>query len=68
MADKNGQACYLESSHANNRKMYERRGFELRKEVFLQRETENVQLDIMVREPVKKVVVRGDGDSGVEVL
>ncbi|KAF2162539.1 hypothetical protein M409DRAFT_69112 [Zasmidium cellare ATCC 36951] len=64
MADDNGQACYLESSHASNRAMYERRGFELRKEVFLQRELkENVQLDIMVREPVRR-----DGDSGVEVL
>ncbi|KAK4494586.1 hypothetical protein PRZ48_013942 [Zasmidium cellare] len=63
MADDNGQACYLESSHASNRKMYERRGFEVRKEVFLQRETVNVQLDIMVREPVRR-----DGDSGVEVL
>lgn len=65
-ADREGKACYLESSHGRNRVMYEKRGFELRKEIFLQRETENVKMDVMVREPVGKGAM-GDGDSGVDV-
>lgn len=39
-------------------------GFELRKHVYLQREMEPVQLDIMVREPK---TVTSDADSGVDV-
>ena len=50
-ADREGSACYLESSNEVNRKIYGRMGFELRKNIWLQRVKENVMLDIMVREP-----------------
>lgn len=39
-------------------------GFELRKNIYLQREMETVQLDIMVREPKQ---IDSDADSGVDV-
>ncbi|EME78289.1 uncharacterized protein MYCFIDRAFT_100980, partial [Pseudocercospora fijiensis CIRAD86] len=51
IADRDGKACYLESSNAVNLKIYGKMGFELRKNIYLQREMETVQLDIMVREP-----------------
>ncbi|KAI7656913.1 hypothetical protein KC318_g12106 [Hortaea werneckii] len=51
-ADREGRKCYLESSHVVNREMYRKWGFEVRKNVYLQREREHVELDIMVREPV----------------
>ncbi|KAI7211408.1 hypothetical protein KC333_g7702 [Hortaea werneckii] len=51
-ADREGRKCYLESSHVGNREMYRKWGFEVRKNVFLQRGREHVELDIMVREPV----------------
>ncbi len=51
MADAEGRACYLESSNLVNRKIYGKMGFELRKNIYLQRAEENVELDIMVREP-----------------
>lgn len=66
MADKDGKACYLESSNEINRKIYGKMGFELKKEIWLQRERENVGLDIMVREPVGKER-DDDADSGVDV-
>lgn len=50
-ADKTGKACYLESSLDQNKAMYEKRGFKVEKEIFLQRGKENVKMDIMVREP-----------------
>ncbi|KAI6832194.1 hypothetical protein KC332_g3447 [Hortaea werneckii] len=51
-ADREARKCYLESSHVVNRAIYRRWGFEVRKNVYLQRGGENVELDIMVREPV----------------
>ena len=53
MADADGKACYLESSNVVNRKIYAKLGFELKKNIYLQRAQEHVELDIMVREPVK---------------
>lgn len=53
MADREGLPCYLESSHEVNRIIYGKMGFALRKQIFLQRDVEHVELDIMVREPVK---------------
>lgn len=67
-ADRQGKPCYLESSHEVNRKIYGKMGFELRREIFLQRgDGEHVSLDIMVREP-KGGVRDGDADSGVDVV
>ncbi|KAI6790420.1 hypothetical protein KC332_g17871 [Hortaea werneckii] len=51
-ADREGRKCYLESSHGVNREMYRKWGFEVRKRVYLQRSRENVELEIMVREPL----------------
>jgi len=51
-ADAEGRVCYLESSHAVNRQIYGKMGFEMRKNIYLQRAKEHVELDIMVREPV----------------
>ncbi|KAK3070319.1 hypothetical protein LTR53_010670 [Teratosphaeriaceae sp. CCFEE 6253] len=50
--DAEGRACYLESSHEINRIIYGKMGFELKKNIYLQRAEEHVELDIMVREPV----------------
>ncbi|KAJ6259272.1 hypothetical protein Dda_6171 [Drechslerella dactyloides] len=55
IADKTGAPCYLESSHLNNRKIYERFGFEFKRCVYLtrvNRGTAPIPLEIMVREPV----------------
>lgn len=60
-ADKEGKACYLESSNYVNQIIYGKMGFKLRKNVYLQREREHVQLDIMVREPKGET----DGDSAI---
>lgn len=59
MADAEGRACYLESSHAVNRIIYGKLGFEMKKNVYLQRAEEHVELDIMVREPVQKRAAMG---------
>jgi len=59
MADAQGRACYLESSHAVNRIIYGKLGFELKKNIYLQRAEEHVELDIMVREPVQKRAANG---------
>ncbi|EGP84597.1 uncharacterized protein MYCGRDRAFT_110851 [Zymoseptoria tritici IPO323] len=64
VADREGRACYLESSKEVNQRIYGRMGFEVVKKVYLQREREAVELDIMVREPKKRET---DGDSGVFV-
>lgn len=61
-ADEQGRACYLESSHEVNVLIYGKLGFEVKKKVYLQREVEEIGLDIMVREPM-----RSDQDSGVDV-
>lgn len=51
VADRAGQACYLESSHEINIKIYGKMGFSLRKQIYLTRSDEEVRMDIMVREP-----------------
>lgn len=64
-ADRAGKACYLESSLAVNREIYGRMGFGVKRKIYLQRAREgNVELDVMVREPVGRET---DGDSGVDV-
>ncbi|KAH7395117.1 hypothetical protein DE146DRAFT_615244 [Phaeosphaeria sp. MPI-PUGE-AT-0046c] len=50
-ADREGRACYLESSNASNPPIYRRFGFETCRTVQLQRGGRNIPLDIMVREP-----------------
>ncbi|TKA69501.1 hypothetical protein B0A55_07993 [Friedmanniomyces simplex] len=57
IADAEGRACYLESSNEVNRIIYGKLGFGLKKNVYLQRAEEHVELDIMVREPVRKAAV-----------
>jgi len=52
IADRQGRAAYLESSHATNISYYRKRGFEVVKKIYLQRDHEPIELDIMVREPV----------------
>ena len=63
LADRDGKACYLESSSPATRRYYAKLGFEARKTIYLQRDTENVELCIMVREPKRET----DADSGVDV-
>ncbi|KAF2459197.1 hypothetical protein BDY21DRAFT_275356, partial [Lineolata rhizophorae] len=53
VADREGRPCYLESSNAINPPIYRKLGFETRKTVRLQRAERDVEMDIMVREPVK---------------
>lgn len=50
-ADAEGRACYLESSNLVNRIIYGKLGFETKKMVCLRRAEENIDMDIMVREP-----------------
>jgi ribosomal protein S18 acetylase RimI-like enzyme len=52
LADREGRACYLESSNASNPPIYRKFGFEERRTIQLQRGGRNIPLDIMVREPV----------------
>ncbi|KAL5113451.1 hypothetical protein ACEQ8H_008664 [Pleosporales sp. CAS-2024a] len=52
LADREGRACYLESSNSRNPPMYRRFGFEACRTIQLQRGGKNIPLDIMVREPV----------------
>lgn len=52
-ADLEGRACYLESSHPINQVIYGKLGFEMKRNIWLQRAEENIGLDIMVREPKK---------------
>ena len=59
MADAEGRACYLESSNLINRKIYGKLGFDLKKNIYLQRAEEHVELDIMVREPIQTRVANG---------
>ncbi|KAL9088442.1 MAG: hypothetical protein Q9165_006166 [Trypethelium subeluteriae] len=54
MADVQNKACYLESSNDKNPAIYMRWGFELARKVVLQRGPENIELDIMIREPNPK--------------
>jgi hypothetical protein len=50
-ADKIGAACYLESSHDINIIIYGKMGFELKKQIYLQREKDPLKMDVMVRYP-----------------
>jgi ribosomal protein S18 acetylase RimI-like enzyme len=50
-ADAEKKPCYLESSNAKNPAIYRKWGFELARKIHLQRAKENIELDIMVREP-----------------
>ncbi|KAF3926544.1 hypothetical protein AA313_de0201093 [Arthrobotrys entomopaga] len=55
MADATNAPCYLESSHPHNRKIYEKFGFDFKRQVHLtrvNRGTNPIPWDIMVREPV----------------
>lgn len=51
-ADREGRPVYLESSNAANPPIYRKFGFETKRTVHLQRAETNVELDIMVREPL----------------
>ncbi|MCJ1381144.1 hypothetical protein MMC17_004253 [Xylographa soralifera] len=53
MADTEGRACYLESSNDVNPVIYAKLGFEPKKKIQLTRGRRPIELDIMVREPVK---------------
>ncbi|KAJ9663663.1 hypothetical protein H2198_000675 [Neophaeococcomyces mojaviensis] len=55
VADRAGQACYLESSHEVNLKIYQKMGFDLRKQIYLTRSHEEIRMDVMVREPRKNL-------------
>lgn len=50
-ADLDGIPCYLESSHDINLIIYGKMGFELKKQIYLQRDHETHRMDVMVREP-----------------
>jgi predicted acetyltransferase len=51
LADREGRVVYLESSNKINPPIYRKFGFEGVRTVYLMRAEENVELDIMVREP-----------------
>lgn len=60
IADKEGLACYLESSTSENIPIYHRYGFEVKKELVLDRSAEPVHLHCMIREPK---VIKDDSDD-----
>ena len=51
-ADREGRACYLESSNDVNPIIYGKMGFKVVKNIYLTREREPIRMDLMVREPV----------------
>lgn len=51
IADVEGRPCYLESSNDVNPIIYGKMGFEVKRQIWLQRAQEQIRLDIMVREP-----------------
>ncbi|MCJ1391549.1 hypothetical protein MMC18_004413 [Xylographa bjoerkii] len=53
MADAEGRPCYLESSNDINPIIYGKLGFEMKKKIQLTRGRRPIELDIMVREPLK---------------
>ncbi|KZF23132.1 hypothetical protein L228DRAFT_267150 [Xylona heveae TC161] len=55
-ADAEGRACYLESSNAINPAIYRKLGFEERKKIFLSRAEAPIEMDIMVREPMRPTI------------
>lgn len=60
-ADKDGKACYLESSHDINLKIYGKMGFELKKQIYLQRDSQPIKMDVMVREPIRSKQINEKG-------
>lgn len=60
LADKNNEPCYLESSSLANVPIYQRYGFEVKKELYLTRGETPVELQLMVREPK---VTKDDSDD-----
>lgn len=60
LADKAQQACYLESSSAANLPIYHKYGFEVKKEITLNRGDEPVELQCMIREPK---ITKDDSDD-----
>jgi GNAT superfamily N-acetyltransferase len=50
--DKEGRACYLESSNEINLMIYGKLGFELKKVIALERADQPIEMHVMVREPV----------------
>ncbi|MCJ1283259.1 hypothetical protein MMC26_002587 [Xylographa opegraphella] len=57
MADAQSRPCYLESSNAVNPVIYAKLGFAPQKKIQLARARRPIELDIMVREPVKAEAV-----------
>ncbi len=51
-ADAENRACYLESSNGINPIIYGKMGFQIVDKIYLRREKEPIEMDIMVREPV----------------
>lgn len=55
-ADAENRYCYLESSNGINPKIYRKLGFEIVKKIHLTRAAKPVELDVMVRKPVKSPI------------
>ncbi|KAI9878400.1 MAG: hypothetical protein M1830_000962, partial [Pleopsidium flavum] len=55
-ADLSNRACYLESSNGINPLIYAKLGFAIKCKIHLMRGVRPVELDIMVREPVRPSV------------
>lgn len=53
MADAQGRPCYLESSNEVNPVIYGKLGFETKRKIGLVRGRGVVELEVMVREPVR---------------
>ena len=64
-ADKEKRPIYLESSSQANNAYYEKFGFEVKRDVFLERGPVPVRLSIMVREPRKVVAAYAGPSPGV---
>ena len=65
-ADKEGKACYLESSAEVNVKLYKKCGFEVRKRIWVGTGQKRAPLDIMVREPGGLLAMEAV-DSGISM-
>lgn len=55
MADAQARQCYLESSNEVNPVIYGKLGFETRRKIGLVRGRGVVELEVMVREPVRGI-------------
>lgn len=60
IADREGLACYLESSTEVNIPIYNRFGFEVKKEIVLDRAANPIYLHCMIREPK---IIKDDSDD-----